>query len=146
MNRETVASALYTRLQTIDGIKMFGRRPIPWDQIAPAERPALFLAVGDSENISPPGNFQRWRLSFIAYLYVWDEGADGPGVQLNDYLDKIDKALARSSSDKLGVGVETATTLGGAVHYAQITSVMTDEGSFQNFGVAIVTIETLAAG
>ena len=146
MNRETITQALADRLFAIDGIRTTGRKPKAWDQVSPTDCPCLFLGVGSSHSMNPVGHFQMWRMEFLAYVYTHDGSQVGPSMELNGIIDAIDVALQRGPDDPNGMGVETQTTLGGLAHAANVESVVTDEGSFGDRAVAMVTIQVLAAG
>lgn len=147
MNREAITEALYQRFAEMEGLRSTGRKPKTFDQISPGECPALFLGVGSSASTGNPGPRARWRLEFIVYLYCHDGSAAGPSSQINDYLGRIDAACRATSAEMLAPGTgPDMTTLGGLVLYARPVSVETDEGSFGDRGVAIVTIEVLTAG
>ena len=146
MARELITSSLWERLAAIPGVRTSGRKPKDRDQIAASDCPALYLGVGSSAITGEVGAYPLWRLEFVAYLHVYDGSQAGPSEQLNDFLDAIEAALARDDSDEAGMGTGTSTTLGGTVHSARVSSVETDEGSFGDRAVALVTIEVLAAG
>jgi hypothetical protein len=146
VSREVIASALWGRLGAIPGIRTSGRKPKDRDQIAASDCPALFLGVGGSAIVGAAGTFRLWRLEFVAYLHVSEGSQAGPSGQLNDFLDAIEAALARGTTDQAGLGNGTDTTLGGLVLSARVASVETDEGSFGDRAVALVTIEVMAAG
>lgn len=146
MNRESITQALSDRLETIVGLRTYSRKVRDFSQVTPSECPALFLGVGASEVLSEVGRPQLWRLEFIAYLYCHDGSSAGPSSQLNEYQDAIRSALDRDSTDTAGTGVGVATTLGGVCHAARVSTAQTDEGSFGDLGVALITIEVLAAG
>lgn len=146
MNREAINAALFERLVAVGGWKTTSRKVRERDQVDPSDRPYLGLAPGDTQRLTELGAPRLTRLEFVAYVYVHDDSNAGPSVQLNAFLKAIEDALARDSTDPLGLGTERATTLGGLVHGAAVASVMTDEGSYGDQGVALVTIEVLAAG
>lgn len=146
MNRESIAAAVFSKLSGISGVVTSSRRPKSFDQVEPSACPAVFLGVGSSENLGDPTGQSLWRMEFIVYLYVNDGGASGPSSTLNTYIGKIESAFRASSSDAApGFDIDS-TTLGGLVLYAKPTRIETDEGSFGDQGVAILTIEVLTAG
>jgi hypothetical protein len=146
MSRELITTRLWERLAAIDGIRTSGRKPRAMDQITPSDCPALFLGVGSSQVLSEVGGYPLWRLEYVAYLYVHDGSQAGPSESLNEYMDAVEAVLARGPEDEAGMGTGTATTLGGSVHSARVVSVETDEGSFGDRAMALVTIEVIAAG
>lgn len=146
MNREAITAALFDRLQATEGIRTAGRKPVAWDQVSPAECPALFLGVGSSQVITATGQYPLWQLEFLVYLYAHDGSSIGPSWQLNTLIDAVSVSMNRDLSDPAGSGVGTATTLGGLVHSVELGSVTTDEGSFGDRAVAVVTLQVLAAG
>jgi hypothetical protein len=146
VSREVITAALWDRLAAIPGLRTTGRKPKDRDQVSASDCPALFLGVGSSAVVAELGQYPLWRLEFVAYLHVYDGSVAGPSEQLNSYLDAIEAALARGPGDEPGMGTGTATTLGGTVHAARVSSVETDEGSFGDRAVALVTIEVMAAG
>lgn len=146
MSREVITAALWQRLEAIPGLRTTGRKPKDRDQLAASDCPALFLGVGSSQVVSEIGGYPLWRLEFVAYLHVYEGSQAGPSAQLNEYLDAIEAAMARGPDDQVGMGNGTSTTLGGQVVSARVASVETDEGSFGDRAVALVTIEVMAAG
>lgn len=147
MNRETIASALYSRLSGISGLRTHSRKVVDWAQTSSGDCPALHMAIGSSTALNAPGQPRLWRLEFIVYLYCFDGSSAGPSSQLNEYIGKIESALAwTSTSDYAARGNGVETTLGGIVHSARVSDILTDEGSYGDIGVALVTIEAIAAG
>jgi hypothetical protein len=147
MNREAIAAAVFAKVASLSGIRTSSRKPKSFDQVTPAECPALFMGIGSSENTSAAGPRAKWRLEFIMYLYCHEAAAAGPSSQMSTILSLIDTAFRASSADMTFPGASPDhTTLGGLVLYARPISVQTDEGSFGDQGVAIVTIEVVTAG
>lgn len=146
MNREAIAAALFTRVSGSGAFAVTQRRVRDWTAVSPSECPALFFGLGGSRTINTLGQFPMWSLEFVAYLYVYEDSNNGPSSQLNELIDGIVIALQRDENDPAGAGVATNTTLGGLVYSADVKDVQTDEGTFGERGVALVTIEVLAAG
>jgi hypothetical protein len=146
VNREAITAALFERLTAIPGLRTTGRKPKAWDQMAPTDCPCLFLGVGSSQVTTATGQYPLWELDFIVYLYAHDGSQEGPSGKLNDLVDAVSDSMNRDGLDPVGMGTGTATTLGGLVHSVELGSVTTDEGSFGDRAVAMVTLQVLAAG
>ena len=148
MNRETITAALYSKLSVISGLRSYSRRPKTFEEVAASDCPALYLAIGESTvTKTGPGNSPLWRLTWTIYLYCWDASKAGPSSQINTYIGYVEDALEPTVAEKAATGINlTMTTLGGLVEYARLIDVQTDEGSFGDLGVAILTVEALAVG
>lgn len=120
--RETVAQALATLFDlnpilTQAGFQKFGRRLVNWDQIDPADKPALFL-VNYTENHSRPYVTGPDAVTMGFMLVVYDDVRDPaaiPSQRANDLLDAIDAVLASVTSPMTG-----QITLGGVVQHVWI--------------------------
>lgn len=147
MNREAITQAAADRIFAIPGLRSTGRKVKDYAQTAAGDCPALYLGVGAQELLTEVGRPPVWRLELVAYLYCHDGSSAGPSAQMNRFLDAIDQVLGRDvPSDPVAIGTGAATTLGGLVHSARVSAVQTDEGSYGDLGVAIVTIEVISAG
>lgn len=146
MNRETITAALYARLGSITGLKTVSRKPKGFEETSPAECPALYLAIGNS-SVEKAGPVPIWRLTWTVYIYVYDSSKAGPSSSLNGYIGAVETALDITAAELAGRNGSDygGTTLGGLVYHANVTDVLTDEGSFGDLGVAILTIEAKAA-
>ena len=144
MNREAIAEAVFGKLTSASGLRSSGRIPKPFDQITATDCPALYMGVGSSESVGTPGPRAKWRMEFLAYVYCNDGSISGPSIQLNEFLAAIDAAFLADETELAIPGASpNHTTLGGLALYARPTHVQTDEGSFGDLGVAIVTIVTI---
>lgn len=137
--REAVFSALWERLQVIQGIATFSRKLRHWSEVPSSEQPALFLACGN-QGLQQERNFPAvLTLKATLHLYVHggEDPAAAPSVRLNELLDAIEAAIETPAD-------EPAQTLGGLVQHAWIAGeIETDEGVLGDQAVAIVPIEIL---
>ena len=144
MNRETITAALWTRISAVAGVRTAERRLRHFAEVTPAEMPALFLGVDDSEADQERGRRPAWTLRYTAYIYCHEAAAIGPSSSLNTVVDQVNAALEIQSSEFQAGQTFGPTTLGGTVHHAWITRVETDEGTLGDLGVAMCSIEVLA--
>lgn len=118
--RETIYAALFAQLQGALGatFKTTSRKWLPPDQVAPADRPALFqVETGEvaatSQKIA--GLPITWNPKVDLVIYT--TGSTDPGVipsqELNSLLDAVEAALPN-------IARGTAQTLGGKVYTARI--------------------------
>lgn len=109
-----------------------------WNDVAPEEMPALFLAQGDQTptyvvNGQPP----KWAIEARLYLYVTHDGALSPGEVLNPILDTIIQAF---NPNAIGVPQQ----LGGLVQWARIDgAIETSEGTLGTIEVAQIPLRLL---
>lgn len=150
VDREAIMAALFTRLQSVAGIQTSSRVFRPWDQVSPAEQPALFLVTGN-QTAKPQRKLPTvWTLQPTIYLYVRHDAdpTAAPGTALNQMIQAVAAALERTPTE---AHTSTAfaddpqdphTTLGGLVNACYISgTIETDEGLMQNQGVAIIPLE-----
>lgn len=139
MNREVIYSALWEKLQAIQGIVTFGRKLRHWSEMPAIEQPALFMACGNQHIERIYGGLDKYKLPATLYLYVntADDPQAAPSIKLNELLDAIEAIVAPSG--------EIAQTLGGLVSHCWIAgTITTDEGVLGEQAMAIVPIDILA--
>lgn len=139
--REQIMAALWAKVSNITGIKTSSRRLLHWDDIAPADQPALFMAQGPQVATLTRGFPLKWLLHANLHLYV-NSGENpnlSPAPALNTLLDAIEAALAP--------GAGAYQTLGGLVHDCWINGqIETLEGTLgaQEAALIPITIDTTA--
>jgi hypothetical protein len=139
-NREEVAVALFTLLQTVPGFVTYSRRPQEWDDSV--NMPALYMG-----NTAETYEYQHGTatpphitLAFDIFVYI-KVGLDPnsiPDTQLNQLIDAIETKLG-------GFAVNgQAQTLGGIVDHAWIDGdVHRFPGYLNGQGGALFQIKTL---
>ena len=138
MTREPIAVALFTKLQGVAQFATASRRLKTWQDVTPADQPALFLASRtELATWQAPGLGVIWQIFFDAYVYV-NTGTDqtiAPSTVMNPLLDAIEQVLL---PDNL---ITNKQTLGGLVQHCWIEGrIDTDEGLLGSQGVAIIPI------
>lgn len=141
MNRETVYSTLFSKLQaaTAGSIKTSSRILRHWNDVEPADMPALFQAQKNQHPTQKPALPAVWTLPVELYLYVSaPDDQTPPATQLNNLLDAIEAVLKPApGQDYCTLGLDN-------VHHAWINGeVTTDEGTLGNLAVAIIPVEIL---
>lgn len=142
---EKIYAAFFAAVANAPGIVTASRRYRNFEDVSPAERPALFIQQNDREVIQTFGMPGIWRLHATILIYVYSEigmNPDAtPATKLNNIIDNVIGALGIDSVDR------EAQTLGGMVTYVRIASgktIITDEGILDPHGVAVIPIEILA--
>jgi hypothetical protein len=151
MNRETITATLFGRLSQIPGLKTTSRRVKSFDEVSPAQMPALYVAIGPSTSQAQNNRPPVWSLGFTVYLYVHDSSPSGPSSTLNSLLGSIEAALKVQPAELATTtgypGAANGTsTLGGLVSHIGISEVQTDEGSLGDLGVAILSLNATCLG
>jgi hypothetical protein len=138
IERETIYAALFATLQaaTDSGVVTASRKLRHWDDVSPAEMPAMFQAQV-SEQAKPVTNLPtKWELLVWVWVYVRTEGAAAPGPVLNPILDAITNTLAFSALGR--------QTLGGLVEWARVEgTIETSEGNLGDVEVAKIPVKIL---
>lgn len=70
MNREAVYSALWAKLDALDGFVTKSRKLVHWNDVKRYDQPALFMAQGDMQALTLTGRETKWILRADVYLYV----------------------------------------------------------------------------
>ncbi|MGN7039412.1 hypothetical protein ACTHRR_11510, partial [Neisseria sp. P0003.S003] len=68
MYREAIYSALWSKLEAFDGFKTKSRKVLHWNDVKGYEQAALFMAQGDMQAVTTPGQDTKWLLRFDVYL------------------------------------------------------------------------------
>lgn len=141
MNREAIYSALFAKVQSIQGLVTISRKLAHWSDVPPSQQPALFCVQGNQSAI--PGDPARglptkWTLSVDVYVYARTDGGQVPGTVMNPILDAIETALKPDNP------MTRTQTLGGLVEHCWIEGdVQTDEGALGDQAVSIVPVRIL---
>jgi hypothetical protein len=138
MNRETVYSALFTKLQSVVGFNTISRRlkhfaDLP-ENIA---LPALYQIQGKEMAEQSRGLPTKWR--FLIDVYIYCRQADttaSPSSTLNPLIQAVETALAFDP-------ITGTQTLNDTVSHAWITGVEYFEGVQGNVSIAVLNIEIL---
>jgi hypothetical protein len=142
INREPIYAALFAKIATAGSYTTISRRLRHWNDVAPAEQPALFVIQRNETAAVSPGLNTKWTLKVDAYVYVHTRGDPtiSPGSLINPLLDSVTSVFV---PDDL---IKNKCTLGGLVEHAWIDgTIETDEGILGDQGVAIVPITLLFA-
>jgi hypothetical protein len=137
MNRELIYSALWALLADTPGFKTRSRRIVHWNDVAPADQPALFMQQVSELPRVQTGLPSIWTFNVNLYLYANTEGSLSlvPATVLNPLVDAVLHELAAECS------ADAPQTLGGLVHRCGVEgSIQTDEGALGDQGVVIIPI------
>ena len=143
MNSEVIYQALFDRLSGIDGFVTMSRRLRLWNDVAPTERPALFVTQGNQSEAPTKGLDAIVELSAEAYIYVHEEDpTKPPSSQLNTMIDRFRAKLAPDHPD-----ICEYQTLGGLVEHCWIEGTIEVFEAVENMlddqGIAIIPIRIL---
>lgn len=136
--RNQIEDALFAILSGIPGIQTASRRLKTWEEVPPAEQPALFMTKGDEDSSQPAaGSVNRSERDYEIYIYVHEpDKAITAARQINDILDALDAALEAPDGER--------QTLGGLVYHCwQDGKISIDEGALGEQGGAMFTIKIL---
>lgn len=136
MNREAIYGALFAKLQGITGLNTVSRRLKHYDDVSPAEQPALFMTATSQHGSQTKGLPSLYYLDSKVWIYVHEtDKSIAPATGLNNILDKIDAVLKPAIPGN-------KQTLGGLVDHCWVDGeIVTDEGSLGDQAVAILTIK-----
>lgn len=136
MNREAIYSAVFARLQTIDGFTTVTRRLQHWADVTPSEMPYIAMAQrSEYPEGSRMGMPLRWTFAVDFYLYTHSaDRSSSPCIILNPLLDRLCTAFMPST--------RTGTVeLAGLTYHCRIDGeIETDEGTLGDLSVAIVPL------
>lgn len=139
--RETIYAALFTKLAGAATFVTANRRWRHWNEVTPAEQPALFQRQkSEVAAVTVLGAPTVWTLTTEIYLYAHSSDPyASPAAILNPLIDAVEAALAP-------VAVTGVQNLGlpRMVQHAAITGKVTiDEGTIRDQAVAIIPVEIL---
>jgi hypothetical protein len=141
-DKETIFAAVASRLSAVSGIRTTGRKVKHFDDVAPAEQPALFVEQTGVEYVGKTGNPSKQTLKANVLIYAWDDTSVGPMPAINALVDKVENLFGRQTDDP---GATYTTTLGGLVGSARVVGVEYAGGNLGNQGAAIVSLEIVTA-
>lgn len=154
MSRETIFAALFARLAplAIGGSPAFvtaSRTLRHWDNVTPAEQPALFQSEGVQTASANSGLPTKWMLKGALYVYVHTQNLP-PGTTdvvtlLNQRVDAIVAALGRDVppfEQPLAPPPGPGGTSSGIIGDVRIQGdIETDEGRLGDQAVAVIPFE-----
>ncbi len=140
MNRETIMTALFNLVSASASFATTSRRLQLWSNVAPSDRPALFLCErGGTYARAGEAVPESVTLNVDIFLYT-DAGKDQsavPATTLNNLIDAVDAALAPDALTGL-------QTLGGLVSHCWIEGrIMKDAGDLDGDGIAVIPVRIL---
>lgn len=141
MNREAIATALFAKLESVNGITTFSRRLRHWGSVPAGEQPACFLSAGgEVYQHKQRGIPAIVEMDYSIYFYAQSNDSTLPQTLQNNFMDQLDLALKPDSS-----GAVQALTLGGLVSDVRIDGkIETDEGLLGEQVVVIVPLKIIA--
>ena len=143
MNSEVIYQALFDRLSGIDGFVTMSRRLRLWNDVAPTERPALFVTQGNQTEVPVKGLDAKVELEAEVYVYIHESDPSiPPSAQLNQMIDHVRAKLAPDHPDMCEY-----QTLGGLVEHCWIEGTIEVFEAVENMlddqGIAIIPIRIL---
>jgi hypothetical protein len=141
IDRELVYSALWDRVSGAASFTTKSRRLRHWDNISPAEQPALFMSVtrmvGETKNAQVNLRVE-WILHAEFYIFVHSpDPYAAPSIILNPLIDAIERAL-----DPDPVTGVNDLGLPGLVYWARLHGeIATAEGVLGDQEMAIIPVE-----
>ena len=137
MNREAIYSALWAKLEALDGFVTKSRKLLHWNDVKGYDQPALFMAQGDMQVVTTTGQETKWLLRVDVYLYV----------QTAPIMNPLIDAVCNTVNAVHPITGKTALVVDGAdVEYCRVEgTVETDEGTLGNQAVCIIPIMICAA-
>lgn len=143
MNSEAIYQALFNRLSGIEVIKTTSRRLKHFNNVAPDDRPALFVTQGNQTEVPVKGLDAKVELEAEAYVYIHESDPTiPPSVQLNQMIDQVRAKLAPDNPD-----ICEYQTLGGLVEHCWIEGTIEVFEAVENMlddqGIAIIPIRIL---
>lgn len=141
IDRESIYQALFAKLSAIDGLKTKSRKLKHWNDVGPAQQPALFVAHKNEHTQPKQGMPPIKTLTVDVYVYVKTTGNQIPSTVLSKYLAAVDDVLKPDTAPFIN-----KCTLGGLVEHCWIEGTTeTDEGTLGDQAVAIIPIHILTA-
>jgi len=142
--REDVSVALFTLLKTATEFKTSSRRFQTWDEIAGADKPALYMVTHKETHVKGKLITPAVRtLDIDVYLFI-DTGLDPnsvPDTDLNTLIDAIDPETGGVLAPAPG---SSQQTLGGLVTNVYIDGeVIRVPGDLDGQGVAILPLKVV---
>lgn len=131
--REAMYSALYDRVKLTAGLVTKDRILRHWNDVKPADQPALFLASGNETPTPRLGLPTKWFLTAKVYLYVRVEKPAVPATVLHTMIDALELSLKPDA-------ITGKQNLGGMCHHCHLAGIEHDEGLLGQQAVAICTI------
>jgi hypothetical protein len=149
IDREQIAAALFTTITDAVRFVTVNRRLRHWNDVSPAEQPALFMSEKGGEVTTEGRTFNMpviHTLHFDFYIYAHSSNPHlSPAMVLNPLVDAVERVLSPTFAP--GGSVTGFNTLGldGMVRWARVHGrVATDEGVLGDQAMAIVPIEVRA--
>lgn len=139
MSRELAYATLFSWISArTPSAVVRSRKLIHWNEVAPADQPAIFqVQTGQTPN-KVQGRPAAWKLDGEFYVYAHSENVDLPPVTLvNNLIDEIEAALAPDvlRRQTLGLPFVQDCRLSGTVE--------TDDGLLGSQCVAIIPFEII---
>lgn len=140
VTREAIMQALFALVSGAYGFATTSRRLKMWDDVAPADMPALFQYEGAEDDLLYEGDLVLHR-TLKARLFIYIDSKDESIVgasEVNSILDALEAAFAPSTfTDQ----ISNRQTLGGLVSSARIVGpVLKDPGDLDGIGLLVVPI------
>lgn len=141
ISREPIYAALFDLVTSAADFVTTGRRLRHWNELTPAEQPALFMRQKSEVAAIPRlGAPTVWRLSVELHLYAHESDPyAAPASVLNPLIDAVEAALA----PPVATGMQNLG-LPDMVQHAYIAGkIVADEGVLRDQIAAVIPVEIL---
>ena len=141
MTREDIMSALFALIKGAADFKRTGRRLQLWTDVAPADKPAMFMSEHDEDSVNPDDSTPG-KLTINAKIWIYtDAGLDQsvePIIELNNLIDSVWKVLQPNNP------VQNVFYIPGTPARVRIDGkVIKDAGDIDGNGLAIIPLKIL---
>lgn len=139
-SRKAIFAALFALARTSAGFVTTSRALKVWDDVAPADQPALYQVEGKQVAVVLPRTPTKWTFHAELVIYTHEQNATG-GADVVDLLNDLVDAVVAALAPRPG----ESQTLGGLVTDCRIDgSIDTSEGRLGHQAVAIIPILIIA--
>ncbi len=141
IDRETIYAALFARLSGAAAFATTARRLRHWNELTPAEQPALFMRQkAETATVPTLGAPTVWTLGVDLYVYAHSSDPyAAPAMVLNPLIDAVETALAPVAA----TGVQDLGLPAMVQHACIAGKIEIDEGTLRDQAVAIIPVEIL---
>lgn len=143
VTREQVSAALFAKLKTAAAFGYSSRRFQTWDQIASAQKPALFLV--DTKESHSKQSLITPAVRIISYdAYIFTAAGQDPNATPITDLNALVDAVDPTSGGVLAPNDHGRQTLGGLVYDCYLDGQVDKvAGDLDGLGVAILPVKVL---
>ncbi len=140
ISREEIYSALYGLLSGAAVFQTASRRLRVWDDVSPAEQPALFMVQREEDVVSTSPSLPSKCVMYVdVYIYVREtDPVQAPASVINPLVDSVQAVLAPVFGVQDLGGLVTSCQIDGKIEY--------DEGVLGDQAVVVIPVRVIVAG